>query len=111
MAPESETTKRPRLSPLNRRRWQNFTANRRGFWSLWIFLILFVITGLAELVANDRPLLVEYKGEFYYPIVVDYPEEVFGGFLPVTNYRDPFVQDEIDANGWAIWPPVHFSYS
>ena len=110
MAPESETTKRPRLSPLNRRRWQNFTANRRGFWSLWIFLILFVITGLAELVANDRPLLVEYKGEFYYPIVVDYPEEVFGGFLPVTNYRDPFVQDEIDANGWAIWPPIRYSY-
>ncbi|WP_370195123.1 ABC transporter permease [Aurantimonas coralicida] len=110
MAPESETTKRPRLSPLNRRRWQNFTANRRGFWSLWIFLVLFVITGLAELVANDRPLLVEYKGEFYYPIVVDYPEEVFGGFLPVTNYRDPFVQDEIDANGWAIWPPIRYSY-
>ncbi|MDX1731008.1 MAG: ABC transporter permease, partial [Aurantimonas coralicida] len=110
MAPESETTKRPRLSPLNRRRWQNFTANRRGFWSLWIFLILFVITGLAELVANDRPLLVEYKGEFYYPIVVDYPEEVFGGFLPVTNYRDPFVQDEIEANGWAIWPPIRYSF-
>ncbi|MEF2551908.1 ABC transporter permease [Aurantimonas sp. A2-1-M11] len=110
MVPESQTTKRPRLSPLNLRRWHNFKANRRGFWSLWIFLVLFVVTGLAELVANDRPLLVEYKGEFYYPIVVDYPEEVFGGFLPVTNYRDPFVQDEIAANGWAIWPPIRYSY-
>ncbi|MEN3791748.1 ABC transporter permease [Fulvimarina sp. MAC3] len=110
MAPESEFVKRPKLSPLNKRRWQNFKANRRGYWSLWIFLILFILTSFAELIANDKPLLVSYKGEFYYPIVVDYPEEVFGGFLPVTNYRDPFVQDEIDANGWEIWPPIRYSY-
>ncbi|RFC66532.1 ABC transporter permease [Fulvimarina endophytica] len=110
MAPESQFVKRPRLSPLNKRRWQNFTANRRGYWSLWIFLVLFVLTSFAELIANDKPLLVSYNDEFYYPIVVDYPEEVFGGFLPVTNYRDPFVQDEIDANGWAIWPPIRYSY-
>ncbi len=110
MAPESEVTKRPRLSPLNRRRWQNFKANKRGYWSLWIFAVLFVVTLLAEFVANDRPILVDYKGEFYYPVLVDYPEEVFGGFLPVTNYRDPFVSGEIAANGWAIWPPIRYSY-
>ncbi|MCW4115986.1 ABC transporter permease [Aurantimonas sp. MSK8Z-1] len=105
-----EPSRPPRLSPLNQRRWRNFRANRRGYWSLWIFAVLFVVTLLAEVVANDKPLLVEYKGDFYYPILVDYPEEVFGGFLPVTNYRDPFVQDEIDQNGWAIWPPIRYSY-
>ena len=110
MAPAAEPLKRPRLSPLNRRRWQNFKANKRGYWSMWIFAVLFVVTLFAEFVANDRPILVEYKGEFYYPVLVDYPEEVFGGFLPVTNYRDPFVADEIAANGWAIWPPIRYSY-
>lgn len=109
-APTPGEVKRPRLSPLNRRRWQNFKANRRGYWSLWIFAILFVVTLFAEFIANDRPLLVDYKGDFYYPVFVDYPEEVFGGFLPVTNYRDPFVQDEIEANGWMIWPPIRYSY-
>ena len=109
-APPPGEVKRPRLSPLNRRRWQNFKANRRGYWSLWIFAILFVVTLFAEFIANDRPLLVDYKGDFYYPVFVDYPEEVFGGFLPVTNYRDPFVQDEIEANGWMIWPPIRYSY-
>ncbi|WP_078708946.1 ABC transporter permease [Consotaella salsifontis] len=102
--------KRSRLSPLNQRRWKTFKAHRRGYWSLWIFAILFVLAMCAELIANDRPLLVEYKGEFYYPILVDYPEETFGGFLPVTNYRDPFVQEEITANGWMIWPPIRYSY-
>ncbi|QOG08057.1 ABC transporter permease [Aureimonas sp. OT7] len=102
--------RRLRLSPLNRRRWQNFKANRRGTWSLWIFLVLFVVTLFAEFVANDKPILIQYRGEYYAPIFVDYPEEVFGGFLPVTNYRDPFIQDEITQNGWAIWPPIRYSY-
>ena len=110
LAPEGELVKRPRLSPINRRRWQNFKANKRGYWSLWIFGFLFIVTLFAEFVANDRPLLVEYKGEFYYPVFVDYPEEVFGGFLPVTDYRDPVNQEEIDANGWMIWPPIRYSY-
>ncbi|MBP0615991.1 ABC transporter permease [Jiella mangrovi] len=109
-APESEFTKRPKISPINQRRWQNFKANKRGYWSLWIFGILFVITLFAEFVANDRPILVEYKGEFYYPIFVDYPEEVFGGFLPTTDYRDPVNQEEINAHGWMIWPPIRYSY-
>jgi microcin C transport system permease protein len=109
MAPGAQVA-RSRLSPLNARRLQSFKANRRGFWSFWIFLFLFFATLGAEFVANDKPLLVEYKGEYYAPIFVDYPEEVFGGFLPVTNYRDPFVQEEITANGWMVWPPIRYSY-
>ncbi len=102
--------KRRRLSPLNERRWKNFKANKRGYWSLWIFLILFVLAMFAEFLTNDRPLLVSYKGELLTPIFVDYPEEKFGGFLATTDYRDPFIQDEINANGWIIWPPVRYSY-
>ena len=100
----------PRLSPLNRRRWANFKTNRRGWWSLWVFLALFLVTLFAEGVANDKPILISYKGEFYAPILKDYPEEVFGGFLPVTNYRDPFIQEEVAANGWMVWPPIRYSY-
>jgi len=98
------------LSPLNRRRWENFKANRRGYWSLWIFLILFFISLLAEVIANDRPILVSYKGELLTPILVDYPEEKFGGFLATTDYRDPFIQEEINGNGWMLWPPIRYSY-
>lgn len=107
-APAQE--KRNRISPLNQRRWQNFKANRRGYWSLWIFLFLFFFTLFAEFIANDRPILVSYKGELLAPVLVDYPEEKFGGFLPVTDYRDPFVRDEIEANGWILWPPIRYSY-
>ncbi|ORE98596.1 ABC transporter permease [Aurantimonas sp. 22II-16-19i] len=110
LAPDSALTRRPRISPINQRRWRNFKANRRGYWSLWIFGILFFIALFAEFVANDRPILVEYKGEFYYPVFVDYPEEVFGGFLPTTDYRDPVNMEEINANGWMIWPPIRYSY-
>lgn len=103
-------TRRPLLSPLNVRRWQNFKANRRGYWSLWIFLILFVLSLLAEFVANDRPILGSYKGEILFPVLIDYPEEKFGGFLAVTDYRDPVIQDEINANGWLVWPPIRYHY-
>ena len=102
--------RRPWLSPLNLRRWQNFRANRRGYWSVWIFLVLFVVTLFAEFVANDRPILASYKGELLVPVLVDYPEEMFGGFLAVTDYRDPVIQEEIEANGWMIWPPIRYSY-
>jgi len=101
---------RPWLSPLNQRRWRNFRANRRGYWSLWIFLVLFVLSMLAELIANDRPLMISYRGEILFPVFVDYPEEKFGGFLAVTDYRDPVIQDEINANGWMVWPPIRYSY-
>jgi microcin C transport system permease protein len=101
---------RPRLSPLNQRRWKNFKANRRGYWSMWIFLVLFVLSLFAELIANDKPLIAYYKGELLFPVAIDYPEEKFGGFLAITDYRDPVIQDEIKANGWLIWPPVRYSY-
>ncbi|MEQ8308409.1 MAG: ABC transporter permease [Hoeflea sp.] len=99
------------LSPTNRRRWANFKANRRGYWSLWIFMILFIASLLAEFIANDRPILVSYKGEILYPVAVDYPEEKFGGFLARTDYRDPFIREEIEANGWMLWPPIRYSYT
>ncbi len=99
------------LSPTNRRRWANFKANRRGYWSLWIFLVLFIASLLAEFIANDRPIIASYKGEILYPVLIDYPEEKFGGFLARTDYRDPFIQEEIDANGWAVWPPIRYSYT
>ncbi|MCO5063669.1 MAG: ABC transporter permease [Rhizobiaceae bacterium] len=102
--------RRPFLSPLNQRRWANFKANRRGYWSLWIFLVLFVLSMFAEFIANDRPVLAFYKGEILFPNIVDYPEEKFGGFLAVTDYRDPVIQEEINANGWMIWPPIRYSY-
>lgn len=102
--------KRPFLSPLNQRRWRNFKANRRGWWSLWLFLFLFIGSLFAEFIANDKPILVSYKGEILMPVLVDYPEEKFGGFYAVTDYRDPVIQDEINQNGWAIWPPVRYSY-
>jgi microcin C transport system permease protein len=99
-----------KLSPINRRRLANFRAHKRGYWSFWIFLVLFVVSLFAEFLANDRPIVVYYKGEFLFPIFVDYPEEKFGGFLATTDYRDRSVQRAIDADGWAIWPPIHFSY-
>ncbi len=102
--------RRPWLSPLNQRRWQNFKANRRGYWSLWIFGVLFVLSLFAELIANDKPLIATYQGEILFPVLVDYPEEKFGGFLAVTDYRDPVIQDEIEANGWVVWPPIRYSY-
>lgn len=105
-----EKVERRWLSPLNARRWENFKANRRGYWSLWIFLILFVASLGAEFIANDRPIIVSYKGEILMPVFVDYPEEKFGGFYAVTDYRDPVISDEIEANGWMVWPPIRYSY-
>jgi len=100
-----------RLSPLNRRRLTNFKANRRGYWSFWIFMVLFVVTLFAELLANDRPIVAQYKGELLFPIAVDYPEEKFGGFLAETDYRDPVIAKEIEANGWMLWPPIRYAYN
>ncbi len=99
------------LNPTNLRRWENFKANRRGYWSLWIFLVIFVLSLFAEGIANDRPIIASYKGELLFPVVVDYPEEKFGGFLAETDYRSDFIQDEVNANGWMIWSPIRYSYS
>ena len=98
------------LSPINQRRWANFRANRRGWWSLWIFLACFVLTLGSEFIANDRPIVVSYEGELLFPAFVDYPEARFGGFLGTPDYRGDFMAEQIAANGWAIWPPIHFSY-
>src|SRR5436190_10576717 len=75
-----------RITPLTRRRLDNFRANRRGFWSLWMFLVLFIASLFAEFIANDRPLLVRYEGGLYFPVLRDYPETTFGGFLPSETY-------------------------
>jgi len=98
------------LTPLDLRRLENFKANRRGFWSFWIFLALFFVSLSSELIANDRPILAFYKGELLFPIFVSYPEEKFGGFYAHTDYRDPTIAKEIDAHGWMIWPLIRFSY-
>jgi microcin C transport system permease protein len=100
-----------RITPLTRRRLHNFRANRRGYWSLWIFLALFVFTLFAELIANDRPLLAKFDGRYYFPVLRVYPETTFGGFFPTeADYRDPAVKKMIDEHGWMIWPPIRYSY-
>lgn len=101
-----------KLTPIQKRRLANFRANGRGFWSLWLFLLLFGLALMAEVIANDSPLLMSYQGQLYAPVIQDVPEETFGGFLPTTaDYRDPFIADEINANGWMLWPPIRFSYN
>jgi microcin C transport system permease protein len=100
-----------RLSPINERRLANFRANRRGYWSLWIFMVLFLLCLFAEFIANDKPILVAYKGEILMPVFKDYPEEKFGGFLAKTDYRDPVIAKEIADHGWALWPPIRFGSS
>ena len=99
------------MSPLSVRRWENFKANRRGYWSLWIFLTLFIATLMSELVANDKPALIRYDNAFYTPIFHHYPETEFGGeFELEADYRDPYVQELILKKGWMIWPLIPFSY-
>jgi microcin C transport system permease protein len=98
-----------RLSPMNVRRLDNFRRNRRGYWSFWIFLVLFFASMGSEFLANDRPLIASYKGEILFPVFVNYPEEKFGGFEARTDYRDPAIADEISAHGWMIWPPIRFA--
>ena len=128
------------LSPLNQRRWNNFRRNRRAFWSLWIFSVLFGISLFAEFIANDKPILVNYRGEYFTPVFNFYPETTFGGdFQTEAAYRDPEVQcliasggvedcfddpegilEEIESGtyagdgfdeGWAIWPVIPYSYN
>lgn len=103
--------KRLFLSPINQRRWRNFKANRRGWWSLWIFLFLCLVSFSAELIANDRPIVASYKGEILFPIFFSYPDEKFGGKLASAYFRDPYIRNEIAQHGWAVWPPIHYSYN
>lgn len=102
------------MSPLNKRRLENFRNNRRGFWSLWIFLLLFSLSMFAELIANENPLLVSFKGDIYYPVVTDYTELTFGGeFESPADYKDPYIQQLIieEGDGWILWPLIPFSYN
>ena len=93
-------------------RWQRFKHSRTGYASLWIFVILFGLSLCAELIANDKPLLVRYQGHFYFPIIQNQPETVFGGdFSTPTDFLDPDIRQNITSNGnWAIYPPIHYSY-
>ncbi len=102
-----------RLSPINRRRWENFKRNRRGYWSLWIFLTLFVLSLFAEFIANDKPFFVKYDGRFYFPAIFTYSETTFGGeFETAADYRDPYLQKTIaEKGGFMLWPPIRYSYS
>lgn len=108
---QTRPVKPSRLSPITQRRLHNFRANRRGFWSLWIFLALLLITLPAEFFANDKPIVVYNEGGFYMPIFRAYPETTFGGeFKTEADYRDPTVARQIKDNGWMIWPFVAYSY-
>jgi microcin C transport system permease protein len=99
------------VNPIHQRRWRNFRANRRGWWSLWIFLALFATSMAAEIIANDKPILVRYKGSIYLPVFKVYPETTFGGDFPTeADYRDAYVQELIEIDGWMLWPPIRFSY-
>jgi microcin C transport system permease protein len=110
LAPSVLRTGWLKLTPLNKRRLANFKANKRGYWSFWIFMTLFVMSMLSNILANDRPIITYYKGEILFPVIITYPEEKFGGFLARTDYRDPTIENEIKTHGWMIWPPVRYSY-
>lgn len=101
-----------RITPLTARRLHSFSANRRGYWSFWIFLVLFFLTLFAEVIANDKPLVVLYQGDYYFPVVNIYPETVFGGdFETEAEYREIEVQKLIaNKGGWILWPPIRYSF-
>ena len=99
------------VRPITRRRIENFKANRRGYWSLWIFLGMLLLSLPAEFIANDAPLLVRYDGGFYVPVVVAYPETTFGGDFPTEAvFTDPYLVGLIEEKGWMVWPPVPYAY-
>jgi microcin C transport system permease protein len=99
------------ISPINRRRWRNFRANGRGYWSLVIFLALFVLSLFAEVIANDKPFMISHDGGIYFPAFKDYSEKDFGGEMDIADYRDPYLQNLIaDKGGWMLWPPIRYSY-
>ena len=101
-----------KISPLTRRRLHNFRANARGYWSFWIFLVIFLIALFAEFIANDKPFLVYHEGELYTPIFTAYPETAFGGeFETEADYRDPYMAGLIGDEGWMIWPIVPYHHT
>jgi microcin C transport system permease protein len=97
---------------INQQRWQRFKQNRRGYYSLWLFMICFVISLFADFIVNDRPIFIKYQDNYYSPIFHFYPETEFGGQLATqTNFLDPAVQNKIEANGWILWAPFRYSYN
>jgi len=100
-----------KLSPITRRRLEIFRANRRGYRSFWVFSALFLFCLFAEFVANDRPLLIRFDGDWYFPTLVDYSEDTFGpDFLPTeADFTDPDLAKAIDAKGWMIWPLIPYN--
>ena len=101
------------LSPINQRRFARFKLHKRGWYSLWLFLMLFILSLGAEFIANDKPLLVSYDGALYFPVLKRYPETTFGGEFPLqANYKSPYIQELVaEKNGWMIWPVIPFNYS
>ena len=100
------------LSPLNKRRFENFKSNKRGWYSFWIFFILFFISVFSDFIANDKPLLVKFNNDYYFPILEQYPETIFGGdFETEADYLDPYVKNLINNDGWSIWPIIPYSYN
>ena len=109
---KADNVTRWQITPLNRRRLTNFKNNRRGYWSFWIFLSIFILSLFAELIANDAPYLIHFKGGVYFPTVVTYAETEFGGEFPTeADYKDQFVQELIEKDGWIAWPLISFSYN
>ena len=102
-----------RLSPLNRRRVAIFRAHSRGYWSMWIFLVLFTVSLFAEFIANDRPLLIRYDDHWYCPVLQDYSEDAFGSDMMPTeaDYTDPVLAQRINGHGWMIWPVIPFAFN
>ena len=99
------------MSPLNRRRLAIFKANHRGMVSLVIFCLLFLLSLFAEVIANDKPILVLFEGQILFPVFTAYPETHFGGEFPTeADYKDPYVMELVQAKGNAVWPPIHYSY-
>lgn len=106
---------KPFFSPITQRRHAQFRKNRRGYWSFWLFLALLVMALCANFIANDKPIILKYKNNFYFPVLFTYPETTFGGdFETETDYRDPYVKELIIGSdgkaGWILWPLIPFSY-
>ena len=100
-----------KFSPLTHRRIEQFKANKRGLVSLWLFLALIFIAVFADFIANDKPIVIWHNGTLIMPIIQMIPETRLGGdFETEADFRDPFVQNLIEKNGWALWPPIHYSY-
>ena len=104
-------TSRTWVSPLTKRRIESFKRNKRGYWSLIVLSFFFVLSLFAEFIANDRPILVHYDGNFYFPMYQRIPETTFGGFFPTeAEYREKEVQDLIEEKGWILWQPIRYSF-